>query len=168
MAVYIVVAIVAGVLLGFGFRRAARALFAFRGMRALKCPENLQPVAVELASWPVVVAAAAFGNPVPRVRNCSRWPERRTCDQACVREVRTAPANSLVRNIVANWCRYNVCVCCGAPLAKLHVGAHRPHLIDRELRILEWRDVPPQDLPQTLRSCEPVCETCVASETRIW
>jgi hypothetical protein len=167
MGLYIGAAMLAGILMGIGFRRAERAFFLFRGLRALRCPENRQPAAVELASWHIILTAF-LGNPVPRVRNCSRWPERRNCDQGCIREVQAEPARGLVRSIVANWCRYNSCGCCGAPIGKLHVGPHQPHVLNRELRILEWKEIAPQDLPQALRSCEPVCETCVEAETQTW
>lgn len=167
MITYIVVAVLAGAVLGLSLCRAERILHRFRGLRVLRCPENRQSVAVELASWQLLLTGLA-GRPVPRVRNCSRWPERADCDQACVKEIRGAPTATLVQTMLTNWCRYNTCICCGAPLAKLHVGPHRPHLINPELRIVEWKEIPPQDIPQTLRSCEPVCETCVVAETHVW
>src|SRR5579864_506912 len=142
MGAYIVVALLAGVVLGLCLRRAGRAFRAFRGMRVLTCPENRQPAAVELKGWHAGVGAV-IGNPALQVRKCSRWPERAGCDQACIREVRTAPATGLIQTIVMNWCQYNRCACCGAPLAKLRVGPHQPHLIDRELRIFEWKQIPP-------------------------
>jgi len=167
MVTYMVVALLAGVALGFGLRRGGRAFRTFRGMRVLTCPENRKPAAVELGAWRVALTAI-LGRPVAQVRDCSRWPERRQCDQACVREIQGAPKATLVHTILANWCRYNACVCCGAPLAKIHVGPHQPYLINQELRIFEWKEIPPQDLPQTLRSCEPVCETCLVAETHAW
>jgi hypothetical protein len=167
MVTYIVVAVLASCVLGLGLRRAGRAFLNSRGIHVVTCPENRQPAAVDLASWHAVLTALS-GQSDARVGECSRWPTRGACDQACVKQIRDAPQATLVEAILSNWCRYNSCICCGAPLAKLHVGPHQPHLIDRELRIFEWKEVPPQEIPQKLRYCEPVCETCVLAETHIW
>jgi len=163
----VIVTLVVGVVLGLALQKAAQAYRTFRGMRVLTCPENQQPAAVEVEAWHAALSAI-LGRPAPRVRDCSRWPERRQCDQGCVRVILGAPNATLVENIVANWCRYNACMCCGAPLAKLRVGRHQPHLINQDLHIFDWNEVPPQELPQTLRRCEPVCETCLVAETHIW
>jgi len=167
MVTYIVVAVLAGFLLGLFLQRAACAFFRFRGMRVVRCPENRQLNAVELSAWHAVLTAFGGGT-LPHVRNCSRWPARGACDQACVKEIRSAPAATRVETILANWCRYNACFYCGAPLAHLHIGPHQPHLVDRDLRIFEWKEIPPQEIPLTLRRCEPVCENCVVAETHTW
>ena len=167
MVTYIVVAVLAGFLLGLVLQRAACAFLRFRGTRVVRCPEDRQLTAVELSSWQAVLSGLS-GRALPHVRNCSRWPARAGCDQGCVKEIRTAPAATLVETIVANWCHYNACYYCGARLAHLRIGPHQPHLINRDLRIFEWRDIPPQEIPQTLRHCEPVCENCVVAETHTW
>jgi hypothetical protein len=164
---YIVAAVLAGIVLCLGVRRAGRAFLNARGMRVVTCPQDRRPAAVELASWHAALTAL-FGSADARLRTCSRWPERGSCNQACVRQIQDAPRATLVQGILSNWCRYNVCISCGAPLAKVRVGSHRPHLINRELRIFEWREIPPEEIPETLRYCEPVCETCVVAETRTW
>src|SRR5579864_1148526 len=157
MVTYIVVAVLAGFLLGFLLQRAACAFLRFRGTRVVRCPENRQLTAVELSAWQAVLTAF-WGGTLPHVRSCSRWPARSGCDQGCVKDIRNAPAGTLVETILANWCHYNACFYCGAPLAHLRIGPHQPHLVDRDLRIFEWRDIPPQEIPQTLPRCEPVCE----------
>ena len=167
MVFYIVFALLAGVAVGLGLRRAERVVANFRGMRVLTCPDNQQPAAVELACWRAALTGL-LGKPLPSVRDCSRWPEQRDCDQACVKVIEGAPSATLVRTILSNWCRSNTCACCGAPLVKLRVGPHEPHLIDRQLHIFEWKEVPPERIPQTLVSCGPVCPNCVVAETHIW
>ena len=167
MVTYIIVAVLAGFLVGLFLQRAACGLLRFRGTRVVRCPENRQLAAVELSPWHAVMSVL-WGRALPHVRTCSRWPERRACDQACVKEIRNAPAATLVETILANWCHYNACFYCGAPLAHLPIGPHQPHLIDRDMRIFEWKQIPPQDIPQTLRRCEPVCENCVVAETHTW
>jgi len=163
----IVLAVLAGIAIGFGLRTGGRAFLHSRGIRVVTCPDNREPAALDLASWRAVLTSLS-GKRVERVRMCSRWPARSGCNQACLQQLANAPRATRLDAILANWCRYNACVCCGAPLATVHVGPHRPHLIDRQLRIFEWNEIPPQDIPRTLRDCEPVCETCVAAETRTW
>src|SRR5689334_19612817 len=134
MVTYIVVAVLLGFLLGLGLKTALTAFLRSRGTRVMRCPENSQLAAVEMASWHAVLTALS-GRALPQVRNCSRWPARAGCDQACVKEIRNAPAATLVETILANWCQYNACFYCGAPLAHVRVGPHQPHLVDRDLRI---------------------------------
>jgi hypothetical protein len=167
MIAVVIVALLAGVAVGAGLCRVARFRHTFRGIHVLTCPESRQSAAVELACWQAAVAGL-FGKPVPRVRSCSRWPERRNCDQACVKAIEDAPAATLIQTILADWCRYNACICCRAPLAKLHVARHEPHLIDREFHIFEWKDIPPEKVPEALRACEPVCHNCLVAETHTW
>jgi hypothetical protein len=40
--------------------------------------------------------------------------------------------------------------------------------MNEERKIVEWRQVPPQDLPRILNSCAPVCENCLLAETHTW
>lgn len=167
MVTYIAGAVLAGFLAGFFLQRAACGFLRFRGTRVVRCPDNGQLTAVELSTWREALTFFWAGA-LPHVRNCSRWPERRTCDQGCVKDIGRAPKATLVETIVANWCHYNACLYCGAPLAHLHVGQHRPHLIDRDMHIFEWKEIPAQDIPATLRRCEPVCENCVVAETHTW
>jgi len=167
MGAYWILGVFATALLVIGFWRAERAFRTLRGMRVVTCPETRQRAAVAL-NGPHAVWTAILGTPDLRVHGCSRWPDRRECDQGCIREVRQAPAKTRVQTILADWCRYNACACCGAPLAKLDVGPHRPHLMSRDLRIFEWREIPLPEIPETLRTVEPVCDTCLVAETHTW
>lgn len=71
-------------LIAAGFAR--RAIFdKYSGARPVTCPENHQPAVVAID---VRRAAATImdGSPALRVCDCTRWPERRICDQACLSE----------------------------------------------------------------------------------
>jgi hypothetical protein len=57
----------------------------FRGIRAVSCPENQQPVAVRFDALHAA-ASGMSGRPALRLSACTRWPERRGCDQACIAE----------------------------------------------------------------------------------
>jgi len=162
-----IVVVVAAIVLGFGLLRAVRAYLETRGVRVVTCVENRRPAAITVAAWRAAFTEP-FGRRDLRVEQCSRWPAWSGCAQTCLKEVREAPRATRVEGILKNWCQYNTCICCGAPLARTHVGAHQPHLIDRDLRIFEWKEIPLEDIAEKLRQCEPVCETCVDAETRTW
>lgn len=167
MVTTIVGEVVVAIVLGFILLRTVRVYLEARGVRVVTCVENRRPAAIWVAPWRAAFGAI-FGGSDLRVERCSRWPAWSGCAQTCLKQVREAPEATRVERVLGNWCQYNACICCGAPLAKAHVGAHQPHLIDRERRIFEWKEIPPEEIPEKLRQCEPVCEVCVDAETRTW
>lgn len=152
-------------LAGLELRRAGGWYFRFRGKRVTACPEPQQSAAVELAMWHVVLTALA-GNPALRVRACSRWPGRLACDQACLKQIRAAPEEGMVRTILVRWYQDKTCVCCGAPLARLG-WPHKPGLMSPEMRMVEWREIRPETIPNVPATHEPVCRNCLIAEMHI-
>ena len=69
-----------------------------RGSRRVLCPETKAPAAVEIDA--VHCAATSLtGTEYMRLKTCSRWPEKRGCDQDCVYELfpsRAVPENGRV------------------------------------------------------------------------
>lgn len=61
----------------------------FKARRALKCPETGKPVQVGVDAGHAAMTSA-FGEPALRVKECTLWPEKSNCSQACVgaREMR--------------------------------------------------------------------------------
>lgn len=58
----------------------------YRRSRKPVCPETGLPVEVFLDARHAA-ATAAFGRSELRVRQCSRWPEHRGCDQGCTQGI---------------------------------------------------------------------------------
>jgi len=167
MVTFDVVAFLAPCLLILSFKKAGGALKTYRGIRVITCPETDQPAAVTLAVWRGAIRSV-FGKPAPRIHECSGWPERRGCDQGCVREIAAAPAESLVPNILTRWCQERTCACCGNSLRQIHTGRHQPGLMSPERKLIEWKEIPPQSIPQVLATAGPLCRTCVIAETHTW
>jgi len=167
MVTYDGFALLALCLLVLYFQRAGGALMTYRGVRVVTCPGTGQPAAVELAAWRAAVRPV-FGKPALRIHQCSGWPERGHCDQGCVREIAAAPADSLVPNILAMWYQDRACVCCGTPFRQIHIGSHQPGLMSPEKIMIEWKEIPPQNIPQVLAAAGPVCWTCLMAETHSW
>jgi hypothetical protein len=65
--------------LGRTWRRA-------RVSRHLACPESSVLALVRLDPW-YAVRMHARGDEEPRVRECTRWTERRECAQGCLRQI---------------------------------------------------------------------------------
>ena len=62
----------------------AATFFRFRPTQGLTCPETGAGAKVGVAAgW--AAFTAAFSHPVLRVKNCSLWPERKGCEQSCLR-----------------------------------------------------------------------------------
>ena len=55
----------------------------FSGSRVVTCPENQRQVAVSI-DGPHAAGTGMQGRPDLRLADCTRWPERCRCDQACL------------------------------------------------------------------------------------
>ena len=149
---------------GWGFWRAARSYWKFRGRRIVTCPETGLPAAVDLAMRHIAVTAA-FRGPSLQLRDCSRWRERAPCNQPCLRQIEAAPEEFLVLTILAKWYQGKTCICCGRSLGQFTRWGHKPCLMSPDLRMLEWKDVQTEDIPGMLATHAPVCRTCLLAET---
>jgi hypothetical protein len=119
---------------GLAFQ-ALRAWLEMRGTRLVTCPETRAPAAVEVDLGHLARTSAA-GLRELRLRDCSRWPERRRCGQACLIEVEEAPHGCLVRDLLRRWYEDQVVHALrppnrSHPLARSQArvqGGRRPHL----------------------------------------
>jgi hypothetical protein len=57
---------------------AVQTYFAYRGKRLITCPESLTKEVVDVAARKAATWALV-GEPVLRLDQCSRWPERHDC-----------------------------------------------------------------------------------------
>ena len=57
----------------------------YRDRKAVSCPQTHGVAEVSL-NPSLAALGAAIGRPVIRVKNCSLWPDRKGCDEACVSE----------------------------------------------------------------------------------
>ena len=151
-------------LVGWGFWRAVRAYLKFRGKRIVACPETKQPAAVDMATWHIAITGA-FRGPSLRLRDCSRWRQRAPCDQACLALIEAAPEECLVLTILSKWYQGKACTCCGRPIGQIRRWWHNPCLLSPDMRLLEWKDIPAENIPLVLRTHAPVCWTCLVAET---
>jgi hypothetical protein len=150
--------IVAGLLVVLG-RAFLRVYLTYRGDRVITCPENHRPAGVQVDTAHAVFSTLE-GNQELRLRSCSRWPERQDCGQQCLRQIEAAPEDCLVRNILTKWYEGKTCAICGKPIGEIHWEDHKPALLNTEHKTVQWQDVEPETVPDTLASHQAVCWNC--------
>jgi len=142
-------------------RAGHQAWRTYRGTRVVTCPRGNAPAAVEVDGR-LAAGTAALGRPWVRLRRCTRWPA--PCARECLAGIRAAPAESLVRNVVTRWSAGHSCALCGSSLAEPGPGGFGPALLGRDGVTVAWQDLPPESLPEWLRTHRPVCWYCHVAE----
>ena len=158
-ATYIIVLSIAAAVLYFVVPRMARVYLKYRGKRVITCPETRKPAGVEVDVAHAALTAAT-GNSDLRLKSCSRWPERQDCEQACLLQVRLAPEDCLLRNILVNWYADKHCVSCGREFGEIHLLDGRPALLSPEGKTVTWSEVSAERVPEVLATHFPVCWDC--------
>lgn len=164
---YITLAVLTSVALALLLVAGGRALLGFlrfRGTRIITCPETRQPAAVKV-DLGHVAETASLGTPHLRLSDCSRWPEREDCGQECLGQIEVAPHDCLVRIILVRWYEGKKCVLCGTPLSEIHWHDRKPALLTPDDKTVDWSEIPPEKIPQALKTHRPVCWDCHVAET---
>ena len=159
MATYLIFTFLVLGALYLGFRVFGVRYLRFRGTRVVTCPETEQPAAVKVA------LAATFDEPHLRLKECTRWPERRNCGQECLKQIEAAPEDCLVRTILTKWYQGKSCIYCRKPLGTINWLEHKPALLSPERNTVEWQDLRPETIPGVLATHRPVCWNCHIAET---
>ena len=155
IAVAVVVAVLAGILLG----RVIRLFWKYRGARVITCPENLRPAGVSVDAGHI--AAQVFTqNPQLRLSSCSRWPERAGCGQQCLAQVEASPEDCLVRNILVRWYAGKSCASCGQAFGEISPAGVKPAVLCADKVSMEWNQIPADRLEETLAAASPICFAC--------
>ncbi len=136
-----------------------RVYLKFRGDRVITCPENHRPAGVTVDTWRVLLTTLT-GKQDLRLKTCSRWPEKEGCDQACLCQIEVSPEACLVRHILTEWYAGKNCALCGQPVGEIRWADRKPALLDANYHTVEWRDVPPADVPAILASHQAACWNC--------
>lgn len=166
LAAEIAMAVVVAGLAALALARFGRAFARFRGALLVACPETGAPAAAHLAVWRAAFSAI-FRRPALRLRDCSLWRGGGPCGQPCLIQIEAAPAECLVRTILARWYEDKFCTCCGRPVGRIH-WQRKPCFMGPRQTLREWKDVPVEDLPFILMTHQPVCWDCLVAETHVW
>jgi hypothetical protein len=147
--------------LGWSFLRNYR---RYHGRMQVTCPEthHAAGVRVDVAH---AVLSGTLGKTDLRLKSCTRWPDHRKCGQACLAQIEAAPADCLVRRILADWFHDKSCVLCGRVFEDINWHDHKPALADAAGRFVDWHTLPVDKLDELLASHQPVCWNCHVAET---
>ena len=160
--------VIVSVVFGAAATLFARYLVAYvhlRGERMLTCPETGRHVGVDLDAGHAAIDTAMGKKPHLRLQNCTRWPERADCDQACLRQIENFPESFKVRDILESWYLGKNCVFCRKPFGTINWTDHKPALLSPELKTTEWSEISADALDQVLADHLPVCWNCHIAET---
>lgn len=161
--ILVILGIFLGVVVSLGLFLAIRAGLRYRGKRVITCPETKQPAAVHVNAVKAAREAVLGGTSI-RLDQCSRWPERAGCGQECLSEIQADPEKCLVWNLVDEWYRGKSCAYCQKQFGEIHWHERHPALLGPDRTVVQWNEVPPQDLPQILQNYLPVCWNCYIAE----
>lgn len=128
------------------------------GKRLISCPETRATAAVDIN------IINTFIGPL-RLSDCTRWPEKAGCDQACVSQIEAAPQDCLVRNIAAAWYAGKHCAICERAIGTIVWHERPPALWAPDGTSVEWTDVAAEELPEIFATHAPLCWTCHATES---
>jgi hypothetical protein len=123
----------------------------------LTCPETRGPVEVEVDSRHALVTLLQ-GVKELRLKQCSRWPERAGCDEACLLQLDTAPA--VLTRVMANWCEGRNCAVCNCAVTARDWESGRLGLLDRRNNLVELREIRLDQLPNAFDHYRPLCWSC--------
>ncbi len=164
LVVYVVVAALAATGLFFGVRYFVRAYVRYRDSRLITCPANHEAAIVEVDAVHAALTSA-LGQPDIRLQNCWRWPLEKSCGQECLVQLDVAPAECLIRGVLMRWYDFKSCVYCGKHFSQIRLLDHKPALRTPEGKLLEWSELPAQDLQTALSAYEPVCWDCYLAQS---
>src|SRR5208282_315956 len=115
-------------------------VFQFRkyeGKMLVTCPETGKPAAVKVNFWRAVIASLR-GRRTIELSACSRWPERRDCDQACLCEIEANPEAHQAWTVAAKWFAGKNCAYCGNAIEPVKHLDRMPALVNLEKKTFEW------------------------------
>jgi len=135
-----------------------RGYLKYRGVRLVSCPETQAVVATRVDA--VHAALAAVNGHSLRLSACSRWPERQNCGQECLGQIERAPEACLIRTLAREWYAGKRCAYCRTPLGDGGSFDHPSALLGATGQTRLWSDVPPERLPEALRTSHAVCWNC--------
>lgn len=141
-----------------------RTWLRYRGQRMIECPESHAPAGVEVDARQAALSALG-GRLELHLKDCTRWPERAGCDEACLRQVETSPDDCLVRNVLARWYEGRTCALCGTAFGQIHWHDHRPGLLAPDGAPRNWAELPVDGIPAALQTHRPLCWNCAVAES---
>lgn len=135
--------------------------FRNRGRRTVICPDNHEPVTVELDNK-FAFSTALRGQEHDRLHTCSRWPEKGECGQECLAQVNPSPEN--LERLLQKWYQDKTCAICARPLTPADWRRSRLALLNEKQKLFELRHMHLDEIPPALDQMAPLCWNCHQEE----
>ena len=135
--------------------------FRNRGRRTVICPDNREPVTVELDNK-FAFSTALRGEEHDRLQSCWRWPEKGDCGQECLAQVNPSPEN--LERLLQKWYQGKSCAICERPLTPADRRRSRLALLNENQKLFELRHMHFDELPSALDHMAPLCWNCHQEE----
>lgn len=143
--------------------RAVKSYMKWRGTRVIICPESRQPAGVEVDARHEALLAPIHSS--LRLKDCSRWPERKDCGRDCLHDIEASSEDCLLRNILAKWYEGKECALCGKPFGEVNWLDRKPALMVPGKPSCEWDEIRPEEVWNVLTTATAVCSNCHIAET---
>jgi hypothetical protein len=161
---YLIVAALVATSVYFGIKWLARAYSRYMGSRVVTCPETGWPTIVEVDALHASLTSTV-GLPDIRLKECTRWPLNKQCGQECLATMDVASDQSLVSGVLIRWYRGRECFYCGREMDELYWEElrcldHKPVLLSPEGLLVQWSEIPIENLSTILNTHLPVCWDC--------
>lgn len=163
-AAYLILAALIATALYFGIRPLFRVFFKVRGSKTINCPETGSPTIVEVDALHAALTSTV-GRPDIRLHDCSRWPAKKECGQECLLNLDVAPSDCLVSGVLMRWYSGKQCVFCSKTFEEVHWVDHRPALRTPQGKLIEWKEVKPEEVMTVLQTHYPVCWDCYIAQS---
>jgi hypothetical protein len=141
----------------------ARIYLRYQGKRVITCPETGQYAAVDLDA-PHAAFTCLWNKADLRLTSCTRWPERRDCEQDCIQQIGLSPFGCQLRAMLTGWYKGKQCTYCHRAFDEIHWLEHQPALLAPGGKIVEWESIRPEAIPEALFTHQPVCWDCKVVE----
>jgi hypothetical protein len=161
---YLFAAVLVAVGIYFGIRYFVKTSRRFGGGRVIICPETQKQAMVEVDVRRAALTSL-IGQTDIRLESCWRWPLREDCGQECLLQLDVAPAECLVRSVLAKWYRGGQCAFCQKPFGQIELIDHKPALLNQEGVTVEWAAIPISAVNDAMANYLPVCWNCHVAQT---
>jgi hypothetical protein len=163
-AAYLIGIVLIGPASYFGVKWLVRAYSRYRGTKIVTCPKTGRPAAVEVDALHALLTSTV-GPPDIRLNDCWRWPMNQECGQECLTDLDVAPEHCLVSGVLMRWYQGKTCCYCGKPFEELHWIDHKPALQSPEGTLVQWSEVPVENLSMVLETHLAVCWNCYIAQS---
>jgi hypothetical protein len=132
-----------------------------RGRKSVVCPENREPVAVEMDNQ-YAFQTALRGQEHQRLKSCSRWPAKGDCGQECLAQIDPTPEN--LERLLSKWYEGKTCEICNRQLSRADWRRGRLAFLNENQKLFELRHMQLAEIPSALDNLTPLCWTCHQEE----